>query len=329
MRYLIFIVCLFFGCKGLESSRSLIHNVGFAQGTSYSIKYMSSDDYHHEIDSLLTVIDNSLSTYNTNSLLSQLNSGDTSLLLDTHFVRVFKASQHISSLSDGLFDCTIAPLVEAWGFGPDDRQEVDSTYIATLLQEVGYKDLWLRGDSLLSNPQQKTMDFNALAQGYTVDVIAELLDSHLVSDYLIELGGELRAKGLNSRNKKWRVGIDKPSNEIDINDRFQIILNLYNKSLATSGNYRNFYEKDGQIYSHTINPKTAYPVQHSLLSATVIADDCMTADAYATTFMLMGVEQTKDFLSKHPNLEAFLIFTNTDQSWEDWSTEGFKSLVTN
>ena len=305
MRYLIFIVCLFFGCKGLDSSGSLIHNVGFAQGTSYSIKYMSSEDYHHEIDSLLTVIDNSLSTYNTNSLLSQLNSGDTSLLLDTHFVRVFKSSQHISLLSDGLFDCTVAPLVEAWGFGPNDRKDVDSLYIATLLQQVGYSDLWLRGDSLLSNPQQKTIDFNALAQGYTVDVISELLDSHLVTDYLIELGGELRSKGHNSRNKKWRVGIDKPSNEIDVNDRFQIILNLQNKSLATSGNYRNFYEKDGQIYSHTINPKTAYPVQHSLLSATVIADDCITADAYATTFMVMGVEQTKDFLSKHPNLEAF------------------------
>jgi thiamine biosynthesis lipoprotein len=250
-------------------------------------------------------------------------------LLDTHFVRVFKASQHISSLSDGLFDCTVAPLVEAWGFGPNDKPEVDSLYIATLLQQVGYQDLWLIGDSLLSNPQQKTMDFNALAQGYTVDVIAELLDSNLVSDYLIGLGGELRSKGHNSRNKKWTVGIDKPSNEIDVNDRYQIILNLQNKSLATSGNYRNFYEKDGQIYSHTINPKTAYPVQHSLLSASVIADDCMTADAYATTFMVMGVEQTKDFLSKHPNLEAFLIFTNKDKSWENWSTEGFKSLVTN
>ena len=329
MRYLIFIVCLLIGCKGLDSSRSLIHNVGFAQGTSYSIKYMSSEDYHHQIDSLLTVIDHSLSTYNTNSLLRQLNSGDTSLLLDTHFVRVFKASQHISSLSDGLFDCTVAPLVEAWGFGPNGGQDIDSLYIATLLQQVGYQDLWLRGDCLLSNPQQKTMDFNALAQGYTVDVIAELLDSNLVSDYLIELGGELRAKGHNSRNKKWRIGIDKPSNDIDVNDRFQIILKLQNKSLATSGNYRNFYEKDGQIYSHTINPKTAYPVQHSLLSATVIADDCMTADAYATTFMVMGVEQTKDFLRKHPNLEAFLIFTNEDKSWENWSTEGFKSLVTN
>ena len=202
-------------------------------------------------------------------------------------------------------------------------------YIVTLLKKIGFQDLSLKGDSLISNPKLKTMDFNALAQGYTVDVIAELLDSHYVSDYLIELGGELKAKGFNSRNKKWRVGIDKPSNKIDVNDRFQVILNLHNKSLATSGNYRNFYEKDGRIFSHTINPKTAYPVQHSLLSATVITDDCMIADAYATTFMVMGVEQTKDFLSKHPNLEAFLIFINDDGSWENWSTDGFKSLVIN
>ena len=329
MKYLIFIVCLFFACKGLDSSKSLIHNVGFAQGTTYSIKYMSSEDYKHKIDSLLTVIDNSLSTYNANSLLSKLNLGDTSLLLDTHFVRVFKASIYFSTVSDGLFDCTVAPLVEAWGFGPDEKLETDSLYIVTLLKKIGFQDLSLKGDSLLSNPQQKTMDFNALAQGYTVDVIAELLDSHHISDYLIELGGELKAKGFNSRNKKWTVGIDKPSNKIDVNDRFQVILNLHNKSLATSGNYRKFHKKDGKIFSHTINPKTAYPVQHSLLSATVITDDCMKADAFATTFMVMGVEQTKDFLSKHANLEAFLIFINDDGSWENWSTDGFKSLVIN
>ena len=196
MKYLIFIVCLFFACKELDSSKSLIHNVGFAQGTSYSIKYMSSEDYHHKIDSLLTVIDNSLSTYNANSLLSKLNLGDTSLLLDTHFVRVFKASIYISTVTDGLFDCTVAPLVGAWGFGPDEKLETDSLYIVSLLKKIGFQDLSLKGDSLISNPKQKTIDFNALAQGYTVDVIAELLDSHYVSDYLIELGGELKAKGL-------------------------------------------------------------------------------------------------------------------------------------
>ena len=331
MRYFIFIIFLFSACNSFDSSRSIIHNVGFAQGTSYSIKYMSTDgnDYHLQIDSIFSIIDNSLSTYLPHSLISQLNAGDTSLTLDSHFVRVFKASQQVSELSSGLFDCTVAPLVQSWGFGTSNPQELDSLALVKLLKKVGYQDLSLKGDSLLSNPHLKTLDFNAIAQGYTVDVIAEFFDSLYLTDYLIEVGGELRAKGLNSRNKKWRVGIDKPSNEIDKNDRFQLILNLNNKSLATSGNYRNFYKKDGQIYAHTINPKTAYPVQHSLLSATVIADNCMMADAYATTFMVMGVKQTQEFLETHEGLEVFLIYADADNRWRNWSTEGFKSLKVN
>lgn len=332
MKYGIFILMILLGCSSInEHSKTLVHNVGFAQGTSYSVKYMSTDgnDYHLQIDSIFSVIDNSLSTYLPSSLISQLNAGDTSLILDTHFVRVFKASQHVSTLSSGLFDCTVAPLVQSWGFGTSNPQELDSLAIVKLLKKVGYQDVSLKGDSLLSNPQLKTLDFNAIAQGYTVDVIAEFFDSLYLTDYLIEVGGELRAKGLNSRNKKWRVGIDKPSNEIDKNDRFQLILNLNNKSLATSGNYRKFYKKDGQIYAHTINPKTAYPVQHSLLSATVIADNCMMADAYATTFMVMGVKQTQEFLETHEGLEVFLIYADADNRWRNWLTEGFKSLKVN
>jgi len=331
MKYWIFILVVLLACSGTDDSKTLVHNVGFAQGTSYSIKYMSNDDidYHLQIDSIFSVIDNSLSTYLPNSLISQLNAGDTSLTLDTHFVRVFKASQQVSELSSGLFDCTVAPLVQSWGFGTSNPQELDSLAIVKLLKKVGYQDLSLKGDSLLSNPQLKTLDFNAIAQGYTVDVIADFFDSLNLTDYLIEVGGELRAKGLNSRNKKWRVGIDKPSNEIDKNDRFQLILNLNNKSLATSGNYRNYYEKGGQIYAHTINPKTAYPVQHSLLSATVIADNCMMADAFATSFMVMGVKQTQEFLKTHKGLEVFLIYTDYDNRWRNWSTEGFKSLKVN
>ena len=187
MKYLIFIVCLFFSCKELDSSKSLIHNVGFAQGTSYSIKYMSSEDYHHKIDSLLKVIDNSLSTYNTNSLLSKLNLGDTSLLLDTHFVRVFKASIYISTVTDGLFDCTVAPLVAAWGFGPDEKLETDSLYIVTLLKKIGFQDLSLKGDSLISNPKLKTMDFNALAQGYTSFLNNDEILEVQINNYTIQL----------------------------------------------------------------------------------------------------------------------------------------------
>ncbi|MDA9898222.1 FAD:protein FMN transferase [Flavobacteriales bacterium] len=331
MKYWLYILVVFFGCKGVNNSITLVHNVGFAQGTSYSIKYMASDnqDFHHQIDSIFAEIDNSLSTYIPQSLISQLNTGDTSLILDTHFVRVFKAAQQLSNLSSGLFDCTVNPLVDAWGFGENQKKDLDSIAIIELLNKVGYREVYLKGDSLISNPLLRTLNFNAIAQGYTVDVIAEYLNAQSVTDYLIEVGGELRSKGLNSRNKSWRVGIDKPSNEIDKNDRFQIVINLNNKSLATSGNYRKYYEKDGQIYSHTINPKTAYPVQHSLLSATVIADDCMMADAYATTFMVMGVEQTQEFLKSHPELEVFLIYTDEDNQWKNWFTDGFKSLVIN
>ena len=205
MKYWIFILVVLLACSGTDDSKTLVHNVGFAQGTSYSIKYMSNDDidYHLQIDSIFSVIDNSLSTYLPNSLISQLNAGDTSLTLDTHFVRVFKASQQVSELSSGLFDCTVAPLVQAWGFGTSNPQELDSLAIVKLLKKVGYQDLSLKGDSLLSNPQLKTVDFNAIAQGYTVDVIADFFDSLNLTDYLIEVGGELRAKGLNSRNKKW------------------------------------------------------------------------------------------------------------------------------
>lgn len=285
-------------------------------------------DYHHQIDSLFMAIDASLSTYLKSSLISQLNQGDTSLALDNHFVNVFTTSQEVSVKTDGLFDCTVAPLVSAWGFGADSiSTDVDTLDIQKIAGQIGYQNLALKGDSLLSKPKGMIIDFNALAQGYTVDVIAAFLESKNVLDYLIEVGGEIRVSGLNSRGKQWLIGIDKPTKDINKSDRFQLKLNLTNKSLATSGNYRNFYEKDGKRYAHTIHPKTGFPVQHSLLSATVVADDCMSADAYATAFMVMGVKQTQDFLQSDTTLEAFLIYTNTDKQWETWTTEGFEKMV--
>lgn len=331
MKNWIYILLIAFACNSSQYKLSQVHNVGFAQGTSYNVKYMSNEgkDYHHEIDSIFLAIDSSLSTYVNYSLISQLNKGDTTVVLDNHFVRVFKAAQKVSQISNGLFDCTLAPLVDAWGFGERERQAMDSLTVYSLLQEVGYESVSLKGDTALSNPNYRSFDFNALAQGYTVDVIADFLNKQAIQDYLIEVGGELRAKGMNSRNNIWTVGIDKPSNKIDKNDRFQVVLKLKDKSLATSGNYRKFYKKDGQKFSHTINPISGYPVRHTLLSATVIADDCMIADAYATTFMVMGVEQTQEFLKKHPELEAFLIYSDENNLWVNWSTNGFETLTTN
>lgn len=325
-----FLLIFLISCSSNQTTSRLVSNFGYAQGTSYSIKYMMDNDvdFHHQIDSLFMVIDASLSTYLKSSLISQLNQGDTSIALDNHFVNVFTSSQEVSAKTDGLFDCTVAPLVSVWGFGTDSiSTDIDTLNIQKIVGQIGYQNLALKGDSLLSNPKGITIDFNALAQGYTVDVIAAFLESKNVLDYLIEVGGEIRVSGLNSRGKQWLIGIDKPTKDINKSDRFQLKLNLTNKSLATSGNYRNFYEKDGKRYAHTIHPKTGFPVQHSLLSATVVADDCMSADAYATAFMVMGVKQTQDFLQSDTTLEAFLIYANTDKQWETWATEGFEKMV--
>ena len=324
------LIILLVSCSFNQNANRMVSNFGYAQGTSYSIKYMVNDeiDYHNQIDSLFLVIDASLSTYLSSSLISRLNKGDTGLLLDTHFVNVFNTSQQVSSRTKGLFDCTIAPLVNAWGFGIEAAtDEIDSIKIQKIVNQIGYENLSLQGDSLLSNPKGMTIDFNALAQGYTVDVIASFLEQRNITDFMIEVGGEIRVSGLNSRGKNWIIGIDKPNKDIDQSDRFQLKINLTNKSLATSGNYRKFYEKNNKIYSHTINPKTGFPVQHSLMSASVVADDCISADAYATAFMVMGVKETKAFLKSDTTLQAFLIYTNQDKQLETWSTEGFERMI--
>jgi len=332
MKYISLILfASFLSCSTFENSKSLVHNYGQAQGTFYSIKYMSinAKDFHNQIDSLFLELDSSLSTYVSYSLISGINKGDTSLLLDSFFLNVFKASQQVSKATDGLFDCTVAPLVNAWGFGPNalDSTLMDTMQIQSLLKKIGYQSISLKGDTLLSNPKKRILDFNALAQGYSVDVIGHFLESRGIENYLVEVGGELKAKGFNSRNKKWLIGIDKPLKNIDKNDRFQHKLELFNKSLATSGNYRKFYKKNDRVYSHTIHPKTGYPVQHALLSASVVTDECMMADAYATAFMVMGVESTKTFLESNKDLEVFLIYTNEDNEWESWSTKGFEEMV--
>jgi len=324
------ILVVLMSCSSNQNTYRMVSNFGYAQGTSYSIKYMmdSDIDYHHQIDSLFEAIDLSLSTYLSTSLISRINKGDTSLKLDNHFVKVFTTFQEVSANTNGLFDCTVGPLVNVWGFGTEPAaDDIDSLKIEQIVAQIGYKNVSLKGDSLLSNPNAMALDFNAIAQGYTVDVIADFLESKKVQNYLIEVGGEMRVSGLNSREKKWVIGIDKPTKEIDQSDRFQLKLNLTNSSLATSGNYRKFYEKDDKIFSHTINPKTGFPVQHSLLSATVIAEDCMRADAYATAFMVMGVKEAQAYLQSDTTLEAFLIFTNEDKQWETWATEGFERLI--
>jgi FAD:protein FMN transferase len=324
-RILIFLLVL--TACGSRTDYSMVHNIGFAQGTTYSIKYMcqQGQDYQMSIDSIFAKMDSSFSTYVPYSTISRLNNGERELALDSHFIRVFNASNQIAQQSKGALDCTVNPLIELWGFGSQDTSNVSEQRVQDNLQYIGYQNVSIE-DSLLVMPSKFSLNFNALAQGYTVDVIAQYLQSKNCNDYLIEVGGELRASGVNGSNKWWKVGIDKPIKKPDPSDRFQLVLELENKSLATSGNYRNFYVKDEQIYSHTINPITGYPVTHTLLSATVVANSCMLADGYATAFMVMGLDSVKSFLETNSEIDAFLVY-GENQIWNTWSSQGFEKRI--
>lgn len=303
----VFIVSfILLGCKNDKA----VQLIGEAQGTTYSIIYYSDENtsYKSEVDSILKSIDLSLSTYVPNSIISRINNNDTPVVADKYFMDVFNKAQEISSLTDGAFDITVAPVINAWGFGFTKKAEVDSAMIDSLLNYVGYKNIRFEKDKVIKPAPPVMLDFNAIAQGYTVDVLAAFLEGKGLRNYMIELGGEVKTKGKKIDSSPWKIGIDQP-NETETNGRpLQAIIELENNALATSGNYRKFYIENGKKYAHIIDPKTGYPVNHNLLSATVIAKDCMTADALATAFMVMGMEKAKQFLSAHKNLDLEVYF---------------------
>ena len=286
-----------------------VHVLGTAQGTTYHITYRSTEglNYKREIDSILAELDTSLSTYIPESIISRMNRNDANARADQHFITVFRKSMEVSKRTVGLFDVTVAPLINAYGFGFTKKAQLDSITIDSLRRLIGYKQVSLKDGKLTKSRPEVMLDFNAIAQGYSVDVICQFLESKNVRNYIVELGGEVRARGKNDVEAYWKVGVDEPSvNE----NRLQTILSLKNVSLATSGNYKRFYIENGKRYAHIINPHTGYPAKHNLLSATVIAPDCMTADAYATAFIVMGLSKTKKFLEKNKDLklEVYLIY---------------------
>jgi thiamine biosynthesis lipoprotein len=316
---------LLFSCN--NESNQLIKIAGAAQGTTWHIAYLSGSNtnYKKEIDSILKAIDLSLSTYVPVSIISRINKNDTTVIVDKHFTEVFDKAVEVSEKTAGLFDVTVAPVINAWGFGFKKKAKVDSTMIDTLLQLVGYKMVRLNDKKIVKAKPQIMLDFNAIAQGYSVDVLAYFLERKGISNYMVELGGEVMAKGKKNDKEDWKIGIDQP-NETTTEDRpLQAIVRLRDKALATSGNYRKFYEENGQKYSHIIHPKTGYPAKHNLLSATVISDECMTADAYATAFMVMGLERSKQFLAENKalKLEVHFIYSENN-TWKTFTSESLK-----
>ncbi len=314
-------------CHSKENK--LITIEGEAQGTTWHISYLSEDGHNHKmaIDSILKDIDQSLSTYVPVSIISRINNNEPNILVDPYFIDVFNKSMEVSQRTGGLFDVTVGPLVNAWGFGFSKKANIDSTRIDSILQYIDYKMLKLDGNRLIKQKKEMQLDFNAIAQGYTVDVLASYLEKKGVDNYLVELGGELLAKG-KKNTENWKVGIDHPTQNTSSERKLEAIIELNNRALCTSGNYRKFYEEDGKRFAHILDPRTGFPARQNILSATVIADDAMTADAYATSFMVMGLERSKQFLAENKdlNLEVFFIY-DENNTWKTYTSESLKNKL--
>ncbi len=305
---------------------------GYTQGTTYQIAYKSPSmiSYREEIEQLLDDFSKSLSLYDSTSIISRVNRNDTTVVPDKYFIEVFNTSLKIAEQTNGFFDFTVAPLVNAWGFVKKIASDsiLEKSTIDSLLQLVDYKSVGLKGRRVTKQNPAIQLDANAIAQGYAVDVVVEFLESKRIKNYLVEIGGELRAKGKNDKGKFWHIGIDKPIDNSNMYNReLQVVIKLKNRALATSGSYRRFYVKNGVKYSHTINPKTGYPVKHNLLSATVLAGKCIEADAYATAFMVMGLEKSYQFVKNNPELDAYFIYSDKNGEYQVKYTSGFNNLI--
>jgi len=302
-------------------------NEGMVFGTIYKITYQHNDDLQNEIKAAMMEVDNSLSPYNPNSIITRINHNEDTVL-NEHFLHVFNLAQQISAETEGAFDITVAPLVNAWGFGFKHSIDIDPNVIDSLRQFVGYQKIKLEDGKIVKEDARTMLDCSAIAKGYGVDRVARLLDQKGVQHYMVDIGGEVVLKGKNPRMKTWRIGINKPvEDSLSVNQELQTILEVSGVGMATSGNYRKFYYKDGKRYAHTIDPRVGTPVQHNILSATVIAKDCTTADAYATAFMVMGLEEAKAFCEAHPELHAYFICDGEGDSYEIFATPGMEKWM--
>ncbi|UII80608.1 FAD:protein FMN transferase [Flagellimonas sp. CMM7] len=320
---------LLFGCNTNTWIKNQI--AGNALGTTYSIIYISDkeENYRQEIDSVFQVINQSLSTYIPTSDISKINNGDSTITVDHMFQEVFKTSSMVYEASNGYFDPTIGVLANAWGFGPGEQLKLDSLKVDSLLKYVGWDKVKLNHDGTITkNHPELRFDFNAVAKGYTIDRLGALLNAKGLENYLVELGGEVITKGQNRiSGKQWSVGIDDP--QVEVGRQLKQIIVLEDKAMASSGNYRKFRidPETGKKYVHTINPKTGYTKNSKVLATSVVASSCAEADAYATAFMAMDLEDSKSLLTNQNNLEAYIIYLDESGETLEFMTPGFKSLI--
>ena len=330
MKYLLFTALIAFilhGCT--EEVKNTITLSGPAQGTTYNITYVAGAyaNYRSAIDSIFNTIDQSLSTYKPGSIISKINRNETAVV-DVHFKAVFNQSIAVAEITNGLFDPTVAPLVNAYGFGFTKKEMVTPALLDSLKKIIGYRHVWLDGNKLMKRFPEVMLDFNAIAPGYTVDVLAAFLESKGIYHYLVELGGEVRSKGKKLDGSAWTLGIEQPEDNQVEGARLFTSIKLRDYALATSGNYKKFYVEEGKKYSHIIDPFTGYPVKNNILSATVIAPDCISADAYATAFMVMGLDKAQAFVAAHSELQLSVFFIYDEQGiTKTWLSQNFPALV--
>lgn len=334
MKYLVFILTMVMVTCQPSVNEKVYLIEGEAQGSTYHIKYIAERDENLKpaIDSILEVIDLSMSTYRPDSAISKINQGDTTVVVDEHFRKVFEASQQIWQESEGLFDPTVGVLVNAWGFGKQKISEADlptDKKIDSLRKYVGFDKVALTEKNLIKKRYTEILfDFNAIAQGYTSDVVANYLSARGIKNYIVEIAGEMYLKGKNTvEDKSWTIGVENPLKPLDDRDLVATI-QFTNQGLATSGNYRKVWtDSNGRKYVHSINPLTGRATQSDVLSATVVAPSTMLADGYATMFMVMGLAKSKAFLEKHPDLAVLLVYSDDKHQEATYKTKSFEKLI--
>ncbi len=304
---------------------------GFTQGTTYSIVYdnsknISPAELKTRVDKILHDFDSSLSIYQDSSIISKINNNEYAVP-DSFFIDVYNKSVLISQMTGGAFDITVGPLVRAWGFGPEEHRNLPEEKHDSLMKLIGMDKISMVNGRLVKTNPAVEIDVNAIAQGYSVDVVCRYFKSLGIRNCLVEIGGEVRAVGTKA-GAPWRIGIDRPEdNNMVPGQSLQAIIKISDKSVSTSGNYRKFYVENGVKYSHEIDPKTGYPAKNRLLSATIVANDCAMADGIATACMVMGTEKSIEFIKAHPELSAYLVYSDDGGNFKTWMSEDLKKMI--
>jgi len=319
------LILIFQACT--TSTSKYIANNGTIYGTYYSIKYESpkGEDLQPAIDEELQRLSRIFSHYDKQSTITKVNN-NSPVELEQEFTTCFLKAEEIALITHGAFDITAGPLINAWGFGPEDRQKMTAEKVDSLKQICGYEKIRFENGQIVKENPHMTINMSAIAKGYTCDLIGEFLQKKGCLNYMVDIGGEVVAKGVNDKHKVWTIGIREPI-ENPFENELSAALMLNNRAMATSGNYLNFYEEDGKKYAHTIDPISGYPVQHSLLSASVIARDCMTADAFATAFMVLGKDAGIEIARLVPGMEIYFIYADENGENQVYLSEGFEEML--